>query len=119
MITQYDVTPLLKKEIPQLVEKVYPARISLQVYVSMNYFSEYTKHAVEEHDFNLAKKCFALANKLYSEGDRMVRLLVENIFVYSFSAFPFANKEEGVAVKSIIPPLLYALYIRQALKSGC
>lgn len=119
MITQYEVTPLLKKEIPQLAGKVYPSRISLEVYVSMNYFSDYTKHAVEEHNFNLAKKCFALAEKLYREGDRIVRLLIENIFVYGFSGFLFNNKVESVVVKSMIPPALYSLYIRQVVQSGC
>ena len=116
MITQYEVSSVLREEIPQLTWKVYPSAISLEVYVSMNYFSDYTKHAVEEHDFNLAKKCFALAEKLYRQGDRIVRLLIENIFVYGFSGFLFNNKVERTVVKSMIPPLLYSLYIRQMVE---
>jgi len=118
MITQYEVSSLLREQIPQFTSRVSPSGISLEVYGSMNYFSDYTKHAVEEHDFRLAKKCFVLAEKLYREGDRIVRLLVENIFVYGFSSFLFNNKIESKVVKAMIPPALYFLYIRQVLKSG-
>lgn len=119
MITQYEANSLLKEEIPQLAGKIYPSRISLEIYASMNYFSDYTKHAIEQHDFNVAKKCFALAEKLYRQGDRIVRLLVENIFVHRFSDFLTNDKVERVVVKSMIPPALYSLYNRQMMQKGC
>jgi hypothetical protein len=118
MITQYEISPLLKEEIPQLPVNVYPARISLEVYISMNYFSDYTRNAIEQHDFNVAKKCFALAERLYLQGDRVVRLLIENIFVHGFSGLLFNNKVEIKVVKSMIPPVLYSLYVRQVVQPG-
>lgn len=118
MITQYEITNLLKEEIPQLGEKFYLSKITLEVYVSINYFSDYTKQVLEKHDFNLAKKCFFLAEKLYKEGDKVVRFLIENIFVYNFSGFLFNNKVESTVVKSMIPPVLYSLYISQVAQSG-
>jgi len=113
MISQYEVSSMIREEIPKFALKAYPSVISLEVYVSINYFSDYTKNALEEHNFSLAKRCFALAEKLYLEGDRVVRLLVENIFVYGFSGLLFNNKVERAIVKSIIPPVLYSIYIRQ------
>lgn len=76
MITQYEVSHLLKDEIPQLEEKTYPAKLSLEIYAAMNYFTDYTRHAVKEHDLICARKCFALAEKLYRQGDKLVRLLI-------------------------------------------
>jgi hypothetical protein len=119
MITQYEANSLLKEEFPQLAGKIYPSKISLEVYASMNYFSDYTRHAVEEHNFNLAKKCFVLAEKLYREGDRIVRLLIENIFVYSFSNYLPGTKIERAIVRSMIPAALYSLYTRQVMQPGC
>jgi len=119
MITQYEVSSMLREEIPQLAGKVYPSNISLEVYASMNYFSDFTKHAVQKHDFNLAKKCFALAERLYRQGDRIVRSLIENIFVYGFSDFFPDDKTERLVIRSIIPPKLYSLYINQVMQSGC
>jgi hypothetical protein len=99
-----------------LATKIYPSGISLEVYVSMSYFSNYTRHAVEEHNFNLTKICFALAEKLYRKGDSIVRLLIESIFVYGFTSFLFNNKIERTVVTSMIPPVLYSVYIRQLVQ---
>jgi hypothetical protein len=119
MITQYEVTSLLKDTIPQLAGKTYPAKVSLQIYSSINYLSDYTKHVVEEHNFNLARKCFALAEKLYREGDRLVRLLIENSFIYSFSSFMPKDRAEKLMVRSLIPENLYGIYMKQVMQTGC
>ncbi len=119
MITQYEVPSLLKEEIPQLAGKMYLSKVSLQIYSSINYFSDYTKHAVEDHNFNLARKCFALAEKLYREGDRLVRLLIETSFIYSFSSFMPRDRAEKLIVRSIIPEKLYSIYLKQVMQSGC
>jgi hypothetical protein len=119
MITQYEVPTLLKEEIPQLAGKMYSSKVSLQIYSSINYFSDYTRHAVAEHNFTIAKKCFAIAEKLYREGDRLVRLLIENSFIYSFSSFLPKDRAEKLMVKSLIPEKLYSIYIKQVMQTGC
>lgn len=119
MITQYEVGSLLRREIPQLTGKVCPSKLSLEVYAFMNYFSDYTRQVVEENNFSMARKCFALAERLFRHGDRMVRMLVENIFVFSFSSFLPGNNAERKVIMSMIPADLYSLYIKQVMQSGC
>lgn len=119
MITQYEASNLLKTKIPQLSSKVYPSRVSLDVYACMNYFSDYTKQAVEDHNFNAAKKCFVLAEWLFRHGDRVVKMLIENIFVYGFTSLMPADKEERTIIRSMIPGKLYSLYVRQISQTGC
>ncbi len=119
MISQYEVPGLLRDEIPSFVTQAHPGRATLEIYASINDFTDYTRHAVEEHDFNLAKRCFALAEKLYGNGDRMVRLLIENSFVYSISSFMPVDRVERLMVRSVIPERLYALYLKQVMQSGC
>lgn len=119
MITQYDVARLLKEEIPQPGGIALPSKVSLQVYAAMNQLCDQTRKAVEEHNSAVARKCFKLAEKLYQQGDNVVRLLIENCFVYSLSSFMPEDNFEKIAVRSFIPDSLYSLYIKQVTKSGC
>ena len=116
MITQYEVYAFLKHEFPDLAIKAYPSDVSLEIYFSINCFTDYTKHAIEEHNFRIAKKCFAVAENLYVNGDSTVRFLIENNFVYCFSSHKFNTHADDVITKSIFPKKLYAIYIKQLLK---
>lgn len=119
MITQYEVPGLLREEIPCMPVHPFPGRASLEVYASINSFTDYTKHAVKEHDLGIAGKCFALAEKLYRNGDALVKLLIENSFVYSISSYMPFDMAEKNKLKAVIPATLYDVYIRQVMHSGC
>ena len=119
MITRYEVPSFLEREIPQMAGKIYHSKAFLDIFTAINFFSNYTKHAVKEHNFSMAKKCFSLAEKLYRHGDKLVRLLIENIFVYGFSSFMSEDRTEKMIIKSIIPASLYSIYMKQVMTSGC
>lgn len=118
MITQYEVSGLLCREIPSLANRYCPNRASLEVYAFMNYFSDYTKEAVTHHELSTARKCFLLADKLLRNGDRLVRSLIENVFVYSFSSMLNCEEKERAFIKALIPVSLYSVYIKQVTKAG-
>lgn len=113
MITQYQVRSLLVKEIPQLTEKMFPTRPSLQVYASMNYFTDYTKHVVKDHNFAQVKKCFTLAENLYLNGDNVVRFLIRNCFIYALFPLESLTPKDKLRVRVIIPDTLFAIYQKQ------
>lgn len=119
MITRYEAPVLLKSSIPGLEQTCIPTRASLDIYVAINSFTDFTRHAVEDHNMPLAKRCFFMAGKLYREGDSLVRMLIENCFVFSFSAFMPNNRQEKLILKSIIPSSLYNLYVKQVSAGGC
>ena len=119
MITRYEVPVLLKESIPGLDRTCISTKASLEIYVAMNSFSDYTRAAVESHNMNLAKRCFAMAEKLYKEGDGLVKMLIENCFVFSFSLFMPRDRNEMLIVESIIPASLYNLYVKQVSAGGC
>ncbi len=119
MITRYEVPVLLKESIPGLDQTAIPTKASLEIYVAMNSFTDYTRHAVEDHNMNLAKRCFTVAEKLYREGDSLVRMLIENCFVYSFSLFMPKDRHEMLIVESMIPASLYNVYVKQVSATGC
>lgn len=118
MISQFEVSGLLRREIPSLANHYCPSKPSLEVYAFMNYFSDYTREAVEHHEMGTARKCFLLADRLFRNGDRMVRTLIENVFVYSFSSMFECEKEERANIRTLIPVGLYAVYIKQVNRTG-
>lgn len=119
MITQFQATSLLKQEIPGLSAIGCPTRVSLEIYSSINFFSDYTRHSLEGHHFMQAKKCLSLADKLYRHGDNIVKMLIENSFIYSVTTAMNTDASERHWVKSIIPPSLYSLYLKQVTAGGC
>lgn len=119
MITQYEVPSLLKEEMPAISGDSYPARFNMDIYKSVQYFSDYTRKAVLDHNHQLAKKCFTLAGRLYRNGDKIVKNVMENTFVFSFTSFMPNDKIEKLILLSIIPSSLYAAYLRQVMGSGC
>ena len=118
MITQYEVSSLLERELPQLNTTRDCIQTSLQVYVFMNSFAHFTAEVVRHHELTTARKCFLIAERLFRHGDAQVKRLIENIFVFSFSSFMPESEEERRIVKSIIPRDLYLVYLKQVTQSG-
>ncbi len=119
MITQYEVPSLLKAELPKITGDEYPARFTMDIYKSVQCFSEFTKAAVLGHNLTLARKCFAVAEKLYRQGDNIVRNTIENTFIFSFTAFMPKDRVEKLILCSLIPAPLYAAYLKQVMGTGC
>lgn len=119
MITQYQVQDFLKSAMPQITPATQPVRFEMEMYPCLQSFTDYTKSAIRRHNFELARKCCEFAERLYTNGDRMVKHAVENVFVYSFSSFLTGSRTENLFIRSLIPASLYALYMRQLMQSGC
>ena len=110
MITQYDASTILKTAIPGIAIKNYPPSISLEIYATMIYFTDHTKQALIEHNVEEAKKCFQLAEKLYVNGDSIVRLLIEDSFIYTVFSVIAHGSRNMFLIKSILPVVLYEIY---------
>lgn len=119
MISQYEVPGLLKEELPRLQSKLYPMHGMLDVYRSVHDFTDYTRAAVQEHHIHTVRKCFRLAERLYRQGDTIVKLCIENIFVYAFSSFTADDRLEKLILQSFIPANLKAVYLKQVGAVGC
>src|SRR5882724_3799863 len=73
MITQYEVPGYLAQVLPSRALHPQMGPVSMNVYKELQYFTDYTRRAVGRHNYTLAKKCFCLADRLYANGDRIVR----------------------------------------------
>ena len=90
------------------------------MYASVNLFLHYTRDKVHEHNDQVAKKCFRLADKLYRHGDRAVKRAVENVFVFSLSSVLQSCGRERPEVLPLVPRSLRNVYLKQVLhQHGC
>jgi len=119
MITQYEVPSLLNSALPSLENRICPVHLSVSVYKTIHDFTEYTKTAVLKHHLPIARKCFKLAEKLYNEGDKIVKMCIENIFIYSFTTLMPNDRIERIILQSYIPEKLNAVYIKQVSACSC
>ena len=107
----------LEEALPGISKELQSSRTPCNVYKSVHIFLDYTVSQIRAHNMPVVKKCFYLADKLYSKGNTAVRNAVENVYVYSFSSFPTASAEEKKMLMGLIPGSLYTIYLKQVMHS--
>lgn len=118
MINQAEAADYLLHDIPGLDTTLKTAKSSPSIYQLVQAFLQLTCHKVKEHNYRAAKHCFQLADKLYEQGNAIVRCAIENVFVFSLDKV-FIQADEPVRVRSLVPGSLYSAYIRQVMQHGC
>ena len=124
MITRYEASQMIDSELKHKISRLNSNRISLNVDLSFDFYrsihdlTEITQNAANDHDFILLKHCFALAEKLYNNGERLVKDVLENTFIYAFSRIIPANKTEQCIFRAIVPKSFYSIYLKQMVSSN-
>lgn len=122
MITQFQVNAFLKKELPQIIEDkqaesqvqtAFPARTAITNFLS------YTRYQIKAHHLRKVKKCFLIAEHLYANGDVVVKMLIENLYVYSFSIYLPRTQKQMQQWLALLPPQLNKIYSKQQISPGC
>ncbi|MCF0058667.1 hypothetical protein [Dyadobacter sp. CY356] len=113
MITQFQVIGLLKEELPKITGQEnfqeIPRAFS-SIHAAIYSLSDFTRINLELKHFQTARKCFALAEKIYLEGDIMVQLLIEKVFIDSLVLAKKARTKNHLAC--LIPPALQKVYLK-------
>lgn len=123
MISQFEVPRIIqsafRKELDTKNSLMHSLNlnISLDLYESVHSLASITKKATQKRNFTLLKKCFLIAEHLYSEGDRQVKNVLENIYIYSLSGCVADDKHCSAIYKSLLPARFYSLYVHQMLDS--
>ncbi|MCF0069172.1 hypothetical protein LZD49_01730 [Dyadobacter sp. CY261] len=121
MFTQLQIINLLKNELPVLAGAdcaTVSSHTFTSIHSSIHYLSACTKNTVEHRHFTAAHKCFTLAEQVYREGDAMVKLLIENVFVYA-NVWTKSRNAVSTLPGNIIPEVLYKVHLKQLNDSGC
>ncbi len=117
MLNQYKVPAYLIEELPEIIKEfkfMYP---SISIYKSIQCLHNFTSRRVMQNDLQKVKRCFAVAENIYCNGDNNVRSAIEKVFVHSFPVLiDIWNQEEKIELQALMPLHLHNAYIEQVLK---
>ena len=85
------------------------------VYKQAERFAEITKKAIISGNINRAKKCLALAERLFETGSNETKNAISNVYVFSVSSF---MELHHCTISNLFPKSLKAEYIKQINASG-
>jgi len=114
-MTQFDVSTCLVEQLPEIrtdLEYSYP---TLNIFRTIRCLVKHIQGKMAQHDMPGVKKCLNAAEYIYSRGNKPVKNVMENIFVYSFaSLFSMGNTDERKELQTLMPLHLYCAYMRRS-----
>jgi hypothetical protein len=118
MINQYEVPAYLVDELPEIAKDLKAFSPTLNIFKSIQCLANYTRSKLLQHDLKAMKKCFAVADEVYVNGNALVKTAIENVFVHSLSSLMnLCANEERKQVQAVMPLHLHTAYVQQILKS--
>ncbi len=119
MINQLEVPMYVEEALPEMAADLLKAGNKNTPYEIMNSLTTFTNRNIQEHNYTTVKRCFVVADKLYSKGNGAVKNAVENVFMFSLTSMLMCNAVDKKKVLAIIPVTLYSLYMSQLYHGGC
>ena len=116
MINQEQLPRYISHEIPELSAAIGGNKCR-HVYDMVKQLFQYTARQLIRQDVDAARRSMKLAAELHSKGNSIVRMAIENVYVYSFSHAFFSNRAQRDQMLQLIPPPLYELYKKQVIYS--
>jgi len=118
MIDQYEVPAYLVGELPEISQDLKKFSPTINIFKCVQCLANYTKRKLVEHDLVALKKCFAIADEVYVQGNALVKDAIENVFVYSFSSLMnLCSADDKKKLQAIMPICLHTAYVQQILRS--
>ena len=85
------------------------------IYKQAERFAEITKSAIISGNIHRAKKCLALAERLFETGSNQTKIAISNVYVYSVSSFLEVRR---CSISNLFPIALRKEYLKQINTSG-
>jgi hypothetical protein len=85
------------------------------IYKQAERFAKITKTAIIKGNINRAKKCLALAERLFETGSNETKIAISNVYLFSVSSF---MEMSHCTISDLFPKSLKAEYIKQINASG-
>ena len=87
----------------------------ITIYNQAERFAEITKAAIISGNIVRAKKCLALAERLFATGSYETKNAISNVYVFSVSTF---MELHHCTISNLFPETLKAEYLKQINSSG-
>ncbi len=80
------------------------------IYKQAERFAEITKKAIISGNINRAKKCLAVAERLFVSGSSETKDVISNVYIFSVSSF---MELRHCSISNLFPNTLKVEYIKQ------
>lgn len=106
-------------EIPEIKTEISRAMNLKNPFTLIRIITRHTRKMVEQHNDLRTEKCLKLLDRMYTNGDIMIKRAIENVFIFSLdSIVSSCTSIERNHVFNKIPVSLYTVYNKQVYKSG-
>ena len=85
------------------------------IYRQADRFAEITKTFIKMGNIARAKKCLAIAERLFAEGNQQTKNAIANTYVFSVTTF---MELRHCMISNLLPQSLRAEYVNQICASG-
>jgi hypothetical protein len=85
MLRECEIKYLISQDVPALSVELSYIKDENDVYKIIECLTGYTKTLIREDRVNEVEQCFETAYELLHQGNRLIQLAMENIFIYSVS----------------------------------
>ena len=118
MINQTEIPLYLEEAIPAISQDLEAAKKN-NAFDVMQTLIAFTFKNIKTHNYNVVRRCFHIAENLYTKGNYTVQNAVQNVFVYSFTKMFQTYSDERTELVAMLPLKLHALYMAQVHQRGC
>ncbi|WP_449388224.1 DUF7674 family protein [Chryseobacterium lineare] len=114
-----EATQEIAEIIPDIENELIKENRIQSPYHTMQTFTDRIKNMIRQNDRNLLFKCLKKVNKIYANGDNVMKNAIENTFIYSLDNFTvFCSEEYRKMIFSCISEDLRKMYSRQIYCHG-
>jgi hypothetical protein len=115
---QEDVPQYIGKVVPELRDQVSSKDQCSNIYQAMHLLLDFTNDMIHANNFSMVERCFALAEKLYTKGNHVIKGAVENVYVFALDQTLSHSIEKKEKVRGMLPDSLYSVYVSQIMGSN-
>jgi len=118
-MNKYEAADEIATLIPAAQDEIFKAVAIKHPYLLIGVFTVHIQRLIEAHNQAMVERCFRIMEKIHYKGDNLLKVAVENIFVFSLDRIVAScNASEKKLLMSKIPIGLYTAYVNQIYKSG-
>lgn len=117
-MNQYEAADRILLLIPEAAKKLPVPNLSTGAFELIRLFTSCIRRQVLEQDLLALVRSFRLMDRIYDQGDQLLKNAVEQVFVYSLDTVLCCRSCHPESLWSLLPTGLYTAYSNQLCRSG-
>lgn len=104
----------------RMTSQAHPIQLTFKAAKAViNSYLNQTSRAITRRDYRAIRTSFLTCERFYQEGNAMVRMLIETVYIFSLSRYMPGDMAVRKHIESMLPLHLSVIYRRQLYPHGC